>query len=845
MYRFFTDNALLQMRQAISETDSKEVFFVGRTDEARIVTEVEPLARGNRDAVAAIMVATAFGDVVIHNHPSGELTPSQPDIEIASLLGNQGVGFYIVDNEVSRCYQAVAPFAHTEAQLLSFPEIEHYYAQEGVFARTLPDHEYRAEQSRMAFAVTEAFNDGKVALIEAGTGTGKSLAYLLPAALWATRNRERVVVSTNTINLQEQLTRKDIPFLHDGASLDVKAVLVKGRGNYICLRKLRGLETEPSLFPDDNRDELGAIIAWSAITGDGCKSDLSFVPREDAWEEVCCEADQCGRITCPFYSRCFFYRARREAATADILVTNHALLMADVALRRDAAYAGTSILPPYTRLIIDEGHHLEETATSHLSSHLSRHGLLKQLGRLQNPRRPAKGLLPTLAMQLSRELPDSMDRLYLALSALLETRLMPERISLADQVNAVMDGIALSLLETADKGATPREAKLRITAELRAAPFWRELEPKLAELSRSIFSYAELMGELLAECRRLPDSIREKVSGTLTDLKGIRARLERESRGLLQIIGEGIEECRWIEARKGTRGTVVRLCLSPLDISGTVKEALLDRMKTVVVTSATLTVAASFDYLKNRTGLGRVGPERLTELLLLSPFDFAHQAFVGIPADLPPPGAPGFEECVANLLMRALAASQGRAFVLFTSHQTMQRLYGRLEEPLRALSLDVMRQGTTSRHQLLARFRQAEHPVLFGTDSFWEGVDVKGDTLQLVVMARLPFRVPTDPVIEARTEQIAARGGDPFMEYTVPEAVIRFKQGFGRLIRSRDDRGCVLILDSRVLTKPYGRRFLSSLPPARQVAGDSNEVLREMEKFFGVPEQDSLRKTSH
>jgi ATP-dependent DNA helicase DinG len=781
--------------------------------------------------VAAIMVATSFGDVVIHNHPSGQLTPSHADVEIASLLGNQGVGFYIVDNDVSRCYQAVAPFARTETQLLSFPEVERYYARDGVFACTLPEHEYREEQCRMAFTVSEAFNDGKVALIEAGTGTGKSLAYLLPAALWATRNRERVVVSTNTINLQEQLTRKDIPFLHDGASLEVKAVLVKGRGNYVCLRKLQALEAEPSLFPDEHRDELSAIMAWSGTTADGCKSDLSFSPRDDVWEEVCCEPDQCGRISCPFYGRCFFYRARREAATADILVTNHALLMADVALRRDAGFAGSAILPPYGRLIIDEGHHLEETATSHLSHQLSRHGLIKQLTRLQNPRRPAKGLLPTLTAQVTRELPDAMDQLYLALSGLLEMRLMPERSALAEQVNRVMDDLALRLLEPGEKGSA-REAKLRITAECRRTPFWQELEPELVALSRCIFAYTELLGELLAECGRLPDGLREKVAGTLTDLKGIRGRLERESRGLLQFIAEGEEECRWIETRKGTRGTVVRLAIAPLDISGAVKEALLDRMKTVVVTSATLTVGGSFDYLKDRTGLGKVEPRRLTELMLLSPFDFARQAFVGIPSDLPPPGAPGFEEGVVRLLMGALAASQGRAFILFTSHQTMQRLYGRLEEPLRALSLDVMRQGTTSRHQLLARFRQAAHPVLFGTDSFWEGVDVKGESLQMVVMARLPFRVPTDPVIEARTEQIASRGGDPFMEYTVPEAIIRFKQGFGRLIRSREDRGCVLILDSRVLTKPYGRRFLSSLPPARQVAGTEGEVLRELEEFF-------------
>jgi ATP-dependent DNA helicase DinG len=834
MYRFFTEQALLQMREAIAEAGGNEVFFVGRTDEARIVTEVEPLARGNRDAVAAIMVATSFGDVVIHNHPSGDLTPSRPDIEVASLVGNQGVGFYIVDNEVSRCYQAVAPFARTATELLSFPEVERFYAADGVFARTLPEFEYRAEQTRMACAVTEAFNAGKVALVEAGTGTGKSLAYLLPAALWATRNRERVVVSTNTINLQEQLIRKDIPFLREGAQVEVKAVLVKGRGNYLCLRKLAALEAEPSLFPDDGTEELGTIAAWSLSTDDGCKSDLAFVPRDDLWEEVCCEGDQCGRISCPFYSRCFFYRARREASTAQILVTNHALLMADIALRQETGYSSTAILPPFTRLIIDEGHHLEETATSHLSTQLSRNGLLKQLGRLQNPRRPTRGLLPTLANQISRELPESFDDLYLAVSGLLEIRLMPARNDLADLVASVMDGIALSLLEKPGKGAGQREAKARITAEVRQSPAWSDWEERLSELSRRLFELAEQMGSLLAECTRLPETIREKVAGTLTDLKGIRTRLERESRTILHFIAAEGEECRWIEARRGARGTLVKLCVAPLDVSRAIKTALLDPLKTVVVTSATLTVAGTFDHLKGRTGLGMLAPERLLELLLLSPFDFERQAFVGMPADLPAPTAPAFEEEVGDLLLRALAISRGRAFLLFTSHQTMQRLYARLEEPLRAMALTPMRQGTSSRHQLLARFRQAEGPVLFGTDSFWEGVDVKGDTLQLVVMARLPFRVPTEPVIEARTEQIAARGGDPFTEYTVPEAVIRFKQGFGRLIRSRDDRGCVLILDSRVLNKHYGRRFLASLPPARQVAGSSSEVLRELATFFGV-----------
>ncbi|NMC75463.1 MAG: helicase, partial [Geobacteraceae bacterium] len=299
------EKAVLAMRDDIAETGGNEVFFLGRTDENGIVTEVEPLARGSRDAVAAIIIAVSFGDVVIHNHPSGHLTPSRPDLEIAAILGNQGVGFFIVDNDVTRCYQAVSAVTRKTVERLSFPEIEQFFSPSGALARNLDGYEHREEQTRMSFVVAEAFNEERVAVIEAGTGTGKSLAYLLPAAIWAIRNRERVVVSTNTINLQEQLIKKDIPFLREKGGLSFRAVLVKGRSNYLCLRKLKAIETEPSLFKDEGTaGELEALIAWSRTTGEGCRNDLSFIPRDEVWEEVCCEADQCGRVKCGHYGKC-------------------------------------------------------------------------------------------------------------------------------------------------------------------------------------------------------------------------------------------------------------------------------------------------------------------------------------------------------------------------------------------------------------------------------------------------------------------------------------------------------------------------------------------------------------
>jgi len=834
MKRYFSEQALLDMRAAIAAAGGNEVFFLGRTDENRIVAEVEPLARGNRDAVAAIMIATSFGDVVIHNHPSGNLDPSQADIEIASLLGNQGVGFSIVDNNLERCYQAVAPFARRETERLSFPEIERIFAPAGVLAANLPGYEHRDEQLRMAFAVTEAFNDDRVAVIEAGTGTGKSLAYLVPAVLWAIRNKERIVVSTNTINLQEQLIKKDIPFLQRHAGVQFRAVLVKGRSNYLCLRKLASIKGEPSLFADDPAaGELEAIIAWSEKTSEGCRSDLSFIPKPETWEELACEADQCGRIKCPFYARCFFYGARRQAASADVLVVNHALLMADVALRQETGYRSTAILPPFERLMVDEGHHLEDVATGHLSSQVSRQGILKLLGRLQNPRKAQRGLLPQLSAQLSREVPVELDDLYRELAERLEEKLITRSQELVSGAVRAMDAIGLALLaHLKGKGPESGEKKLRVTPSLFNAKLWQETDDEARELAADLNGFVRELKEFLTGCGRLPEAVQEKLSGLLVDLRGVTGRLEALAADLLFFIGRDDEVCRWFEVKKGAKGMAVRLCASPLEVAASLKRTVFDAFRTVVVTSATLAVGETFDYLEGRTGIDLLDRGRVTELLLASPFDYERQAFVGIPADLPEPTARGFEEALEVALHKGLAISNGHAFVLFTSYDLLARLHGRMAETLRRRGLTPMRQGEINRHHLLGRFRKEPNAVLFGTDSFWEGVDVQGKALELVVITRLPFRVPTEPILEARADHIALRGGDPFMEYTVPQAVIKFKQGFGRLIRSREDRGAVLILDSRVLSKNYGRFFLRSLPPVKLASGGSGEVFGEMERFF-------------
>lgn len=823
----------MAMQEIIAEADGNEVFFLGRTDGTGFVTAVEPLARGNRDAVAAIVIAASCGDVVIHNHSSGKLTPSQADIEIASILGNQGVGFIIIDGRAERCYVAVTPFIKTELAQLSYPDIESFYAPAGSLASSLKGYEFREEQVRMAFLVAEAFNEEKVSIIEAGTGTGKSLAYLLPAALWAVRNKERVVISTNTINLQEQLTRKDIPFLQRHAGVEFKAVLVKGRSNYLCKRKMASVRRDPSLFHDEAAEEMKAIIDWCEKTAEGCKNDLSFIPRHETWEELCCEADQCSRIKCPYYSGCFFYAARREAASADLLVVNHALLMADVVVRQETGYDSSAILPPFKRLIFDEGHHLEDVATSHFASQFSRQGMVKLMGRLQHPKKPQRGLLPQIAALLAMEIPQELEDLYMTAAATLEERLIPDRGRLADLIGRTMDAIGSSLLiKLKSSGIRQGEQSLRLTAQVYASPFWLDAEDRIRKLAGMLSAYATALKECIRECERMPETVLAKLASPLIDLKGIRGRMESVAAGLLFFCDRDDTYCRWLEVRKSGKGLAITLCFAPLEVADSLRAGVFERFKTVVITSATLAVGEKFTYLKKRTGIALIPAERVSELLLASPFDFARQAFVGIPSDLPEPTSPSFAVALEGCLLEALEITQGRAFVLFTSYELLSRIFDRLAEPLKNMGLTPLRQGEASRHLLLARFKREKNAVLFATDSFWEGVDVQGKALELVVITRLPFRVPTEPLLEARAEHISAEGGEPFREYTVPQAVIKFKQGFGRLIRSREDRGAALVLDSRVLTKNYGRSFLMALTGTSQVTGCQAEVLEEMRGFF-------------
>ncbi len=837
MLDYLSPDSIDQLRYAIAEASGNEIFVLAQTDADRRVVQIEVLARGSEAAVPAILQTCGYGDVVIHNHPSGELRPSGADVEVAAQFGSLGVGFYIVNNAVDNLYRVVEAFAAKDEQKLSPQQIADWLGPEGVIAQKLPDYEERPEQLRMAFTVAEAFNQGKLAVVEAGTGTGKSLAYLVPALLWAKANTERVVVSTRTINLQEQLIRKDLPFLQRATGVEFHAVLVKGRSNYLCWRRSETAGRELGLFDQEQVNEIQQILSWAENTRDGSKEDLAFIPSYQAWEEVCCEADQCARVRCAHYSRCFFHKARRQAARADILVVNHALLLSDLALRHQTSnYSATAVLPPFERVILDEAHHLEDVATSYFSAQITRFTFSRVLSRLRHPRKANQGLLPRLLDQLSRELPDAEDKLYRTLHERIET-LISRRQQLLESAVDELQSIGEELPTALGKQVSSKfEIKHRVLPGFQQSAEWQQICERTERLRLASHELAEGILELLRECDVLPESVADKLNSSLVDLRGIAGRLEglAADLGSFQAAAEG--SCVWLEVKEGRigrgKGLITSLCQAPLEVAESLRKALYERFQTLVMTSATLTVAGAFGYFHARVGLDQVEPGRLIELSLDSPFDYQHQALVAVPTDLPEPGKPGFAEAVRDAVEKALLASGGRSFVLFTSYALLRQVHEGIAPVLEAQRLRCLRQGQENRHRLLKRFAEEETSILFGTDSFWEGVDVPGRSLEQVIIARLPFKVPTEPVLEARAQAIEQRGGDPFMEYTVPQAVIRFKQGFGRLIRHRNDRGVVLILDTRVIRRGYGRMFLRSLPPARLVKGASEEVFATLKQFF-------------
>ena len=824
------------LQDEIAAAHGREVSFVVRADPNGTLTDARVVARGTIDAVLALPGVATRGEMLIHNHPSGFLEPSGADLHVAARLHDDGVGFGIVNNDVSTLYIVVEmPRARAVARLDSL-EVANLLTESGPVARVLgtPAFEDRPGQRDMAAYIADAYNDGGIALLEAGTGVGKSFAYLVPAIEWARLNGERTVVSTNTINLQEQLVGKALPILSRAFSTGERGVtfaLLKGWRNYLCLSRLEQARAgQESLFDAGRGAELESIAGWAARTADGSLSDLVEEPSNEVWDAVAAESDLCTRLKCPHFDRCFVFAARRRAAEADVVVVNHHLLASDLAVRiASDNWQEAAVLPPYRRLVLDEAHHLEDVAAHHLGTQVSMLGVQRLLGRLE---RNGRGLLPTLAAELSTH----TDLLGAASRDLLTRTVLDALVAARRWAEELFGRLARRL--DSEQAATP---VLRLTDSFAADGVWREgLDVALDNL---LVAFSKLRDGVETIADRLsiddPAEMRTRLIG---ELRGVVRRLDSAAEGLkatLQPVGYRPPvgpAVRWME-RRGRRTPNLTLSAVPLDLAPVLKEALFDRVETVVLTSATLAAGGEFTFLEERLGLS-LPPSRVTvREILPSPFDFGAQCLFGIPTDIPEPrdDESGHGAAVARVLLELAHASDGGIFALFTSHGALRRTADAIRgQGHVGARWPLLVQGEGQRDQLLRRFRDAGSAILLGTDSFWEGVDVPGRALRVLILAKLPFKVPSEPLTAARLERLTDAGVDGFTHYLVPLAALKLKQGFGRLIRTKSDVGAVVLLDRRVVTKRYGATMLEGLPPAAKAIGNWPDVRRELEEFFAM-----------
>jgi ATP-dependent DNA helicase DinG len=668
--------------------------------------------------------------------------------------------------------------------------VDAIFRSDGPLARTLVAFEPRDGQRRMAGAVADALEDGGVLLVEAGTGTGKTLAYLVPAIL----SGQRVVVSTGTKNLQEQIFTKDLPLLARVLPVSFSATCMKGRGNYLCLQRWETFKASPALRTDVDRVHYALVEAWSETTETGDRAEIDELPDDlPFWPQIAATSETCAGPTCPRYSDCFVTRMRQRAAEADVVIVNHHLLCADAALRH---HAFGEVIPESPALVVDEAHQLEDVATQHFGVAVSNYRVEALVDDAERVLRQA---------DLSQDQRHALQRATLGLHG--AGRGFFQAVAEAAQQAGAAAPVGAGFGDRPGRSDAMRgdamravgAAAARIPAARRAPGLFDE---KVRVTADTLAPAGEAGLVLLDALGALADAVGR--GATVPDEAAALGRRATALRDELRVVLRADDPAFVFFVE--TRGPGVFLRALPIEVSGIVRELVLDRARTTILTSATLTIAGAFDYVR-----ARLGVTEAREAVLPSEFDHARQALLYLPRQMPDPRQPDFTARAADEVIGILERTEGRAFVLFTSYASMHAVRDRVA---RALPYPMLTQGTAPRGVLLETFKRTPNAVLFATSSFWQGVDVVGEALSCVIIDKLPFASPGDPIVAARLEAITARGGDPFATLQVPLAILTLLQGLGRLLRHRDDRGVLAILDPRIQTMGYGRRFLASLPPA-------------------------------
>ena len=809
----FSSSVIKYIRSEIASSNENEVFFVGEINHDGKVTSVSVGSRGNLHSVPVNQDLKRKGSVLIHNHPGENLTPSDADLSVAAVSSENAQGFYIINNDVTEIYVVVEPVLPKVIKKLDVDDAAFYISKDGPLAKINENFEERLSQIELLKNIVKTFNQNKTGVFEAGTGVGKSYAYLIPSILWAVQNNERVVISTGTINLQQQLCLKDIPQAIKITGKPVKFILMKGRQNYICKRRLQDALNSKDLF--ENNDDLDRIAQWQDSCDSGSKSELSFLPSESVWNRINSESDACMALRCPYYSQCFVMKVKKEASAANILVVNHHLLFADIESRlHGAGYDDAVVLPPYKRIIFDEAHGIETAATSFFSESFNRFKILKPLNLLYRKKKnSAMGFLFSVSM-LSKEEEKSFQA-YQMISKIKSD---------------------LTNLETLALDLCIQENNLWLNPLT-----FRNFQPVLSmcqTLAKDISVFTSLVLEVLDG---VPEDDRD--IPYFWETKVLNRRLSDYSVILNDFFmwEEKPDKVFWLQKKNlpsdmqkdDELNFYINFIETPLDIAPLMNQGIFEPMDSVVCTSATLKTGRDFSYWLRHNGLYFSDSDEVLQGEFFSPFPYKENMIFLVPKDIPFPDEPDFQVYVENVLKNLILKAKGRTLVLFTSYESLRLSYNNIFSTMLANGIKLLRQGADDNARILKNFKDDVSSVLFATDSFWQGVDVPGESLSQVIIVKLPFTVPNDPVFKARSEAIRKKGGNSFMELSVPEAIIKFRQGVGRLIRKNTDKGTVVVLDRRIYEKQYGSLFLANVPECKKYYEPVSKILDIIEEFLG------------
>lgn len=814
----FSEESLQTIKKYLEEHNNKSMIFKATFDEDEKIQKPFFLSLYKKKSFEETLTKVGKNEVVIRTTKPNQLYPSDMELELLEeLYTRRNIAYCLLSSDLDDFYFV----QDIDRIFLEEIDIENYFAKDGILAKEIKGFEYREEQEEMAQYIQDAINEDRKIIVEAGTGTGKTLAYLIPSIKWAVTNKKKVIIATNTINLQEQLLLKDIPLAKSIIKGEFSYVLVKGRNNYVCKRLFNELVLGKSIdietFSMEAREQIEYILKWGNKTKTGDKAELPFEVYPDVWELVQSTTELCLGKKCPYRKECFYMKTRMEKMEADILISNHHVFFADLNVRAETDFDSEYlILPRYDMVIFDEAHNVESVARSYFSVEVSKISFTRLLNRIyqkKNKRKKEKSALIRVEDTVDeKNLEDSEQYIYL-----LNT--LKEEISILQNIGDEYFDEIRKIYETNTEAPIKKSLN---NFEMTKSRFLENLREKKDIFQSKLADFLNLMMSF----NNVIDGEKDKnpeVINFNNHLKMFKAYIDS-----FKFINsfEDDNYIYWLDIN--SKRTNVILTATPLNIAQKLSTVLFDNLDRLVFASATIVVNGNFDYFKKSLGLDE---EDCIEAIIKSPFDYDEQMSVYIPSDIQDSeNINAFVSDASKFILNILLKTDGKAFILFTSYTMLNQIYYSISKKLKDKGFEVFLHGDKPRSQIIKEFKEAENPILFGTTSFWEGVDVQGENLSNVIITKLPFLVPTDPVVSAISKKIEEDGGNSFMDFQLPEAIIKFKQGVGRLIRKKTDSGNIFILDNRILKKRYGSLFINALPSQKNIKIlEKDDIIEEIE----------------